>query len=793
MRKSFSLKIILLFVILLSCLGGCTSKKEKVQDFIQKGNALMEKGDPVRAALEYKNAIQLDPQNAEATYLLGRAFLAQNKLQKAFGAFSRCVTVAPHFDEARIELASLYLLAKQPDKALEQMEKVEHPEKYQPKIGVLKAKALVFKGEYQRALDVLANLKGQDQKEKAILESICLLKTGQIKKMKQAVAVWRKLAPRSPGSYIFMARFYAKQGDRAKATKELEKMAKIAPSDIKLRLLQAKALEELGMKKDASAIYQNLPVNENTLDTVVNFYMRTGKFQKARDLLRQETDKNPEDIKSRIKLAEVLFFLKEPRQAQELVERLKKESLNQAQQETVLLLQAMIFASQGKLDEAQNITMKLLAKNQGLTEAHLLLGKILLAKGDLNSAEIHLNEAVSAEPANIEAQILLAKCLFFNKKEALAEDTLVRALTKNPGNKQLTLAIVKLYETQKDVAKARNILKQSLKLHPDDPVLLKMAGELELKEKNFKEAEGYFKRILEIQPRSPLGPMEMGKLMLAQKKFALAEQWFKKAQDMDNGWEKALPALVQLYLDTKQDSKALSLLRSEAEKRPDSPLAQYYYGKLLARIGKNAEAERALNKALRLAPKWLLPYRDLANLYLKENKIDKAIAGLKTLLEKDPTMSTALSLATLYEYKGDYQASLSIYKSLLEKYGNSPLLTNNIAYIYAEHFNDEKKLKDAQSLILQALSQDPNDPNFLDTAGWIEYKLGNLNKARDYLQKALDIDPNQAIIKLHLAQVAYDLGQKKLAYDLLKKATTQIDDQRIKTIANRLKKKWSEP
>ena len=49
----------------------CSGPEEKKLKFYNKGKALYEKGDYVKAKLEFKNAIQIDPKYADAYYMMG--------------------------------------------------------------------------------------------------------------------------------------------------------------------------------------------------------------------------------------------------------------------------------------------------------------------------------------------------------------------------------------------------------------------------------------------------------------------------------------------------------------------------------------------------------------------------------------------------------------------------------------------------------------------------------------------------------------------------------------------------
>jgi tetratricopeptide (TPR) repeat protein len=57
-------------VLILSVLS-CGGPEEKKMKFFNKGKSLYEKGDYVKASLEFKNALQIDPKFSQAYYMLG--------------------------------------------------------------------------------------------------------------------------------------------------------------------------------------------------------------------------------------------------------------------------------------------------------------------------------------------------------------------------------------------------------------------------------------------------------------------------------------------------------------------------------------------------------------------------------------------------------------------------------------------------------------------------------------------------------------------------------------------------
>ena len=74
----------LLAVVLLVALisSGCMRSPEaRSASYIREGKILLEKKDPARAILQFRNAVQTTPKNAEAFYQLGLAYLAAKDIR----------------------------------------------------------------------------------------------------------------------------------------------------------------------------------------------------------------------------------------------------------------------------------------------------------------------------------------------------------------------------------------------------------------------------------------------------------------------------------------------------------------------------------------------------------------------------------------------------------------------------------------------------------------------------------------------------------------------------------------
>ena len=765
------------FTLLLAC----TSKENRVEEFISDGQKYMQKGEYKKAIVEFKNAIQLDPKNPKALLFLGKAYLAIKEFRKAYSSFLEAIEIDPNYDDARVELASLLVFARQPDKAFEHLEKVKDPEKYEPRISIIKARAFIIKENYKKAVDILLKAKDFDKnKQIQMLLCLCYKKLGDFNKMTECIKRWRDIDKKDPGSYIFMAQYWLQKGEKEKALKELDEMIKSNPSD-KLKLFYALSLERLGFIEKAQTAFDKLPSKPDFLREKAKFYFRHRKIKEAEAILNELIEKDPKDVSSVITLSEILFKTGRPELAYKKIELSLHKVENKKDKERLLFEKARLKALQGKLDEAKELCQNILKEDQAMLDAHFLLGRILFYEDKLDDAEVHLYQVAVSRPNNVEAQILLSRCQLLNKKPSMAENTLKNALLRMPKDQRLRLELVRFYLIRKRYKDAIKVLKKGISIDPKNIAFLKTKGEIELLTKEYEKAKADFEKIININPDSAIGFMELGRLYLIKKEYDLALEFFKKAYTKKDGIN-AFPMVIGVYLRKNDLSSAIRFCQEEIKRAPNSAIPYYFLGRIYLLKKDLKKAKDMFLKANSLAPNWQDPYRAIASIYLREGKIDQAIAELEKTFKKRPTLQVGISLAMLYEHKKDLKKAEDIYTYLLKLYPNNPVLLNNIAYFYADHPFGEEKLKKARILISQVLSRYPDNPNFLDTGAWIEYKLKNFNIAWTYIQDAVR-NSNKDIIYLHAAMIAYKLGEKKEAEKYLNIAIQSINpDIRKKAI-----------
>lgn len=82
------------------------------------------------------------------------------------------------------------------------------------------------------------------------------------------------------------------------------------------------------------------------------------------------------------------------------------------------------------------------------------------------------------------------------------------------------------------------------------------------------------------------------------------------------------------------------------------------------------------------------------------------------------------------------------------------------------------------------VEREPNNSTYLDTYGWILYKMKDFENAKKYLEKAVAADSGSGVILEHYGDVLYQLGEKEKALENWIKAkekgdTSQFLDRKI--------------
>ena len=113
----------LLLPLLAICLSlspflGCESDESRLAAHLERGDAYMEEEAYEEAIIEFRNALQLAPNNGAVHFSLSQSFLKLGAVKEGFWELRETVRLDPSNHEAVIQFSSLSILAGELEEAL---------------------------------------------------------------------------------------------------------------------------------------------------------------------------------------------------------------------------------------------------------------------------------------------------------------------------------------------------------------------------------------------------------------------------------------------------------------------------------------------------------------------------------------------------------------------------------------------------------------------------------------------------------------------------------------------------
>ena len=508
---------------------------------------------------------------------------------------------------------------------------------------------------------------------------------------------------------------------------------------------------------DAAAMAQTaLPKQPLTSDILFKFLVAEVAGQRGEISIAESTyldlARQTRDPRIARRAAEVSMFAHDPAGALEAT-RLwvaAEPDSDRAQQTLVVLL-----LNEGKLAEAEPILRTLLKKEPANGFLHLttVMGK---ARG--SQAGLELVERLAADyPALPEARFAVAQVAASAGHAEMAVAALQKADDLRPGWEPAALLRAQILD-QTSHADALAFMRTFLAAHPDAREMRLAYARVLVNANHLDEARTEFTKLTRDFPRNAEVSFAAGLLSLQMGDAGAARDFLVQTLE----YNPRDPDAVQYYLGqaTEQMKQPEAAAAHYAEIKAGNYLvpARVRQAALLARAGKLDEAG-ALLKATR-------GENDVQNVRLIQAHAELLRDG-KQYAEVFEVLSEGLkrypdSADLLYDHAmaAEKLGKLDVLEADLRRVialrPNDAQAYNALGYTLADH---AQRLPEAVALLDRALALAPEDPFILDSAGWAQYRSGNLARAQDYLERAYKMRPDPEIAA-HLGEVLWARGQR---------------------------------
>ena len=389
-------------------------------------------------------------------------------------------------------------------------------------------------------------------------------------------------------------------------------------------------------------------------------------------------------------------------------------------------LATTILAHEDDKDAALGAMQKLVAHNPENPYAWMALSRIAVTAEQLDKALQAVNKALAVSPDLDSAILLKAQILVRMERKEEASRLLADAVARHPESTNLHFAYGRMLLDAEDLEGSRAQFAEVVKLEPNNPDGLYSLALLELETGQYKAGEKHLLQLIEIDDGVQNAYYYLGYARLKQNDDAAALDWYGKVESGDY-WSQAQLRIAEILVRQGDVEAMQNHMRILRQKDPAQSVTYYLLeGQVLSEAQLNKEAFELYGSALQASPDNvdLLYAHSLAAERL--GKLEIAERDMRHILELDPD-----NVRTL----------------------------NALGYTLADQTN---RYEEALIYINRAYAQEPNDPAIIDSLGWVQYRLGNLDEARTLLQRAWDMTQDSEI-GAHLGEVMWMQGDHENA------------------------------
>ncbi len=632
----------ILIVIALTAVfsAACSGPEEKKAKFFTRGESLYEQGDYVRARLEFKNALQIDPKFARAYHMLGMVEMKEQNFRKAFGYFNKAVEIDPNFRDAHLEMGKLFLAANALDRARETAERLlmQRPEDHEALI--LTAGILMAEKRYDEAQRQLVALKDGGFHDRDVYFMLASLYARQEERARAENILQEGIAanPSAVALHLALVRLYTVDREYDKAITAIANVIALEPDQTAHKLSLAGLYRQNGNIPEMQHLLQGLmaeqPENEDIRIQVAQFYARNGNLEQAEAALQKGLGAVPDSVKLRLAHGDILARARQPEEAIRVLEDALKQRSDPADPEIlqVKIALARIYMHRYHNQRAENLINEVLQESPNKLDALMVKGRLRLLDGDGLNAIGAFRTVTAEKPEFIPAHIQLSQAHLVNGEPALALDTLQQGLKVNPQSTELRLALAHMYASRKAFGQAEGQLRKILAADADNHQVRARLGDLLTADGRLDAAAKEYRVIESRAPNLPAGYIKQAQLHLRRRKadqaLKVLETGFKRNPDS----VPLFTSLVGFHMAQKNYEQAETLCREMVGRYPDHPIPLNALGDVLTIRKDYAQARQCFEKAITLQPMWQPPYHGLARIYLAQGKTAEAIAKLEAAL-----------------------------------------------------------------------------------------------------------------------------------------------------------------
>ena len=520
--------------------------------------------------------------------------------------------------------------------------------------------------------------------------------------------------------------------------------------------------------------------NAEAVEGLFDSSIRGGKEELARGLYDKIKDANlPDDVLRRIRTS--MRFLRTAFSSEHLAELQAQFEQHPDDVRTGLFLAGGLFAWD-RLDEARARIDELLRVDPDNAHAQALLANIHLKNADFDAAVTLLDQALQRYPNRDAFVQLHAQATLYGFRTAEARKDIERLAGMYPEKEfEFQGALLHTYTQLGDYNGALGLLEKWLKDGKREDALISEKLELMGNAGRVDEALQLAQARLDAQPEEARRREDFVAAAVKAKAFDRAEEKLRAWLRQEPGNARHFDKLITVLIGAGKGDAAVELVNTLELPGINDGSRRYMRAIVETKLDRTEAAVKDFDELLKtpnMQPENIWDIREQIVLTLgRAGQYEAALERCEGWLKEGDGNTAKLRVALGLKYAALSAAermgeAAVIAEKLLEFDKRNPGMNNDLGYTWADQ---GKNLDRALPMVRIAVAKEPLNPMYLDSLGWVHYKMGAFDQALVQLERAVMLEKGRdGVIYDHLADTQWRLGRKDAAISTWKLSAEKL-------------------
>jgi tetratricopeptide (TPR) repeat protein len=406
----------------------------------------------------------------------------------------------------------------------------------------------------------------------------------------------------------------------------------------------------------------------------------------------------------------------------------------------------------GKVDKSEDLLLKAIKLEPDDIEAREMLANQYIYRNQQNKAIEQFSILVDLAPKGDAKYIIaLGKLTLAENKINEAIAYFIKAYETDPNRIDILEEAANLSLRSRQLDQARDLYKKLINIDKNNAYYLSTYIDLIVMRGDYDNGVIALESLVDLEGETTERLSQLGILYYKLGNSLKAKPLFEKLVEMGDTDATVLHFLSSIYLEQNKLDSAIVIAYRLMDHFPSDPRG--YLDAAMVELNREnpSGAIDILNPVSEKFQKEFSIQYLLGSSYQQLEEYDKATKLLRRSLTIYPDSRGARhTLAIASDAMQHWSESDSLYEGLIASDTNDVQALNNYSYSLVER---NIQLKKSLVMSKKAIDMEPDNAAYLDTIGWIYYKLNNAQKALYYIRRSIELEDENAVVLEHLGDV----------------------------------------